>query len=54
MSQLEYLTGCFGGLPSRCPRKLWDFAFAGADISGKLSVFAQSRCLMNVDTDNTS
>ncbi|EGN98242.1 carbohydrate esterase family 16 protein, partial [Serpula lacrymans var. lacrymans S7.3] len=30
---LEYLTGCFGGLPSACSRQLWDFAFAGADIS---------------------
>ncbi|EIM85979.1 uncharacterized protein STEHIDRAFT_131659 [Stereum hirsutum FP-91666 SS1] len=28
----EFLTGCTSGLPSRCPRQLWDFAFAGADI----------------------
>ncbi|KIY72415.1 carbohydrate esterase family 16 protein [Cylindrobasidium torrendii FP15055 ss-10] len=33
---LEYLTGCFGGLPSACPTQLWDFAFAGADISKDL------------------
>ncbi|KIJ64511.1 carbohydrate esterase family 16 protein [Hydnomerulius pinastri MD-312] len=29
----EFLTGCYSGLPSECPRQLWDFAFAGADIS---------------------
>ncbi|PPR05408.1 hypothetical protein CVT24_008022 [Panaeolus cyanescens] len=34
--QLEFLTGCGTGLPSRCTKQLWDFAFAGADISGKL------------------
>ncbi|MCJ1311361.1 hypothetical protein MMC25_005032 [Agyrium rufum] len=38
---VEYLTGCFEGLPSRCNRfakgqkELWDFAFAGSDISAK-------------------
>lgn len=36
---VEYLTGCFEGLPARCPgTKLWDFAFAGADISAQLYV----------------
>jgi hypothetical protein len=30
---VEYLTGCFSGLPSKCKRQLWDFAFAGADVS---------------------
>ena len=30
---VEYLTGCFAGLPSRCKRQLWDFAFAGSDVS---------------------
>ncbi|EEB96982.1 hypothetical protein MPER_03790, partial [Moniliophthora perniciosa FA553] len=29
---LEFLTGCFQGLPSHCEKQLWDFAFAGADI----------------------
>ncbi|GLB38396.1 putative carbohydrate esterase family 16 protein [Lyophyllum shimeji] len=33
---LEYLTGCFGGRPSACPRQLWNFAFAGADIDAAL------------------
>ncbi|EKG13572.1 hypothetical protein MPH_09288 [Macrophomina phaseolina MS6] len=33
---VEYLTGCYEGLPAACPRtKLWDFAFAGADISAE-------------------
>jgi len=30
---VEYLTGCFSGLPSRCKTQLWDFAFAGSDVS---------------------
>ena len=35
--QPEFLTGCFGGLPSKCaPRQLWNFAFAGADIDGNM------------------
>ncbi|KAH9838700.1 uncharacterized protein C8Q71DRAFT_752519 [Rhodofomes roseus] len=33
---IEYLTGCFAGDPAFCPRKLWDFAFAGADIDGNI------------------
>ncbi|KAF9468508.1 hypothetical protein BDZ94DRAFT_1287020 [Collybia nuda] len=33
---LEYLTGCFGGRPSACPKQLWNFAFAGADIDTAL------------------
>ncbi|PFH54098.1 carbohydrate esterase family 16 protein [Amanita thiersii Skay4041] len=33
---LEFLTGCFHGHPSACPKQLWDFAFAGADISKSL------------------
>ncbi|EJU02931.1 hypothetical protein DACRYDRAFT_127577 [Dacryopinax primogenitus] len=32
----EFLTGCYSGLPKNCPRKLWDFAFAGADITRAL------------------
>lgn len=36
---VEYLPGCFEGLPIRCRRErekeLWDFAFAGADVSTK-------------------
>ncbi|KAL1637704.1 hypothetical protein SLS58_009129 [Diplodia intermedia] len=33
---VEYLTGCYEGLPANCPEtKLWDFAFAGADISAE-------------------
>ncbi|TFK52582.1 hypothetical protein OE88DRAFT_1657924 [Heliocybe sulcata] len=32
----EFLTECFAGLPSNCPRQLWDFAFAGADIDPNL------------------
>lgn len=36
-SQIEYLTGCFFGKPSDCsPHQLWDFAFAGADITKAL------------------
>jgi len=30
---VEYLTGCFSGLPSKCKTQLWDFAFAGSDVS---------------------
>ncbi|KAF4628234.1 hypothetical protein G7Y89_g9917 [Cudoniella acicularis] len=30
---VEYLTGCFSGLPSKCKKQLWDFAFAGSDVS---------------------
>ncbi|TVY49435.1 Acetylesterase [Lachnellula cervina] len=30
---VEYLTGCFSGLPSRCTKQLWNFAFAGSDVS---------------------
>lgn len=30
---VEYLTGCFSGLPSQCKTQLWDFAFAGSDVS---------------------
>ena len=36
---VEYLTECFEGLPSQCKetsqdqKQLWDFAFAGADVS---------------------
>ncbi|KIN05752.1 carbohydrate esterase family 16 protein [Oidiodendron maius Zn] len=30
---VEYLTGCFSGLPSRCKTQLWDFSFAGSDVS---------------------
>lgn len=26
------VTGCYAGPPAECPRVLWDFAFAGADI----------------------
>ncbi|RDB18088.1 Acetylesterase [Hypsizygus marmoreus] len=33
---LEYLTRCFSGQPSACPRQLWNFAFAGADIDKAL------------------
>ncbi|KAI5896838.1 uncharacterized protein SCHCODRAFT_02533337 [Schizophyllum commune H4-8] len=33
---LQYLTGCFSGLPSDCDIQLWDFAFAGADIDANL------------------
>ncbi|QSZ33083.1 hypothetical protein DSL72_002668 [Monilinia vaccinii-corymbosi] len=30
---VEYLTSCFSGLPSKCTKQLWDFAFAGSDVS---------------------
>ncbi|KAH7915416.1 putative lysophospholipase [Hygrophoropsis aurantiaca] len=33
---VEFLTGCYEGLPSFCSRQLWNFAFAGADISVSL------------------
>ncbi|SJL07440.1 uncharacterized protein ARMOST_10790 [Armillaria ostoyae] len=34
--KLEFLTGCFSGLPAACDKQLWDFAFAGADIDANL------------------
>ncbi|ESZ89558.1 carbohydrate esterase family 16 protein [Sclerotinia borealis F-4128] len=30
---VEYLTSCFSGLPSKCTKQFWDFAFAGSDVS---------------------
>ncbi|VDC00684.1 unnamed protein product [Peniophora sp. CBMAI 1063] len=33
---VEYLTGCFSGSPLHCSRQLWDFAFAGSDITEDL------------------
>ncbi|KLO15977.1 hypothetical protein SCHPADRAFT_961771 [Schizopora paradoxa] len=33
---IEFLTGCLAGHPLECSVKLWDFAFAGADIDGSL------------------
>lgn len=36
--KLEFLTGCFSGLPTACDKQLWDFAFAGADIDANLLV----------------
>ncbi|KAK0503947.1 hypothetical protein EDD18DRAFT_1316563 [Armillaria luteobubalina] len=33
---LEFLTGCFSGLPAAYDKQLWDFAFAGADIDANL------------------
>ncbi|EPS39774.1 hypothetical protein H072_6343 [Dactylellina haptotyla CBS 200.50] len=32
----EYLTGCFQGRPSDCDIPLWNFAFAGADMTAAL------------------
>ncbi|KAK6354642.1 hypothetical protein TWF696_003782 [Orbilia brochopaga] len=32
----EYLTGCFSGRPSDCAIPLWNFAFAGADVTSAL------------------
>ncbi|KAH7092718.1 hypothetical protein BKA62DRAFT_74534 [Auriculariales sp. MPI-PUGE-AT-0066] len=32
---LQFLTGCYQGSPFDCPKQLWDFAFAGADIDVK-------------------
>ncbi|CAE6438250.1 unnamed protein product [Rhizoctonia solani] len=29
---VEMITGCYRGRPSKCPRTLWNFAFAGAAI----------------------
>ncbi|CAE6417072.1 unnamed protein product [Rhizoctonia solani] len=29
---IEMVTNCYAGLPAKCPRALWNFAFAGADI----------------------
>ncbi|CUA66737.1 ABC transporter G family member 9 [Rhizoctonia solani] len=29
---IEMITNCYAGLPAKCPRTLWNFAFAGADI----------------------
>jgi hypothetical protein len=43
---IEYLTGCGvkPGLtsPLTCKRQLWDFAFAGADVSEELYVLILS------------
>jgi hypothetical protein len=47
---IEYLTGCFGGSPFSCPRQLWNFAFAGADISGHLYVYLFSLYVIIVET----
>jgi len=33
---VEYLTGCYEGFPWACKKQLWDFAFAGSDISVEL------------------
>ncbi|KAF7288527.1 Lysophospholipase A [Mycena chlorophos] len=33
---IEYLTGCFEGTPFFCKKQLWNFAFAGSDITGAL------------------
>ncbi|KAL0064800.1 hypothetical protein AAF712_008197 [Marasmius tenuissimus] len=33
---VEFLSGCFQGLPSECKTQLWDFAFAGADVDAAL------------------
>ncbi|CAE6438245.1 unnamed protein product [Rhizoctonia solani] len=33
---IEMITNCYAGLPDKCPRKLWNFAFAGADIDPAL------------------
>ncbi|KAF7298983.1 Carbohydrate esterase family 16 protein [Mycena indigotica] len=33
---IEYLTGCFEGSPFGCTKHLWNFAFAGADITAAL------------------
>ncbi|KAL7271764.1 hypothetical protein RUND412_005458 [Rhizina undulata] len=32
---VEFLTGCYEGFPRECKNQLWDFAFAGADISSQ-------------------
>ncbi|KAG8726564.1 hypothetical protein FRC11_014935, partial [Ceratobasidium sp. 423] len=29
---IEMITNCYAGLPAKCPRTLWNFAHAGADI----------------------
>lgn len=29
---IEMITGCYSGRPAKCPRTLWNFAHAGADI----------------------
>ncbi|KAJ7069749.1 putative lysophospholipase [Mycena amicta] len=33
---IEYLTGCFEGSPFLCKKQLWNFAFAGSDITAAL------------------
>ncbi|KAJ7175928.1 hypothetical protein C8R46DRAFT_1161030 [Mycena filopes] len=35
-AEIEFLTGCLQGLPSRCSKQLWNFAFAGSDIDSAL------------------
>ena len=50
MIQIEFLTGCFEGHPTACsPRQLFDFAFAGADISGELLPLHQDFIVPLVD-----
>ncbi|KAF3919169.1 hypothetical protein ABW21_db0209658 [Orbilia brochopaga] len=36
LNSTEYLTGCFSGRPDDCDIPLWNFAFAGADVTGAL------------------
>ncbi|ORY93881.1 hypothetical protein BCR43DRAFT_526311 [Syncephalastrum racemosum] len=33
---VQYLTGCYQGLPQKCPQKLWDLAFGGATVDQDL------------------
>jgi len=47
----EFLTGCYSGLPTNCaPHKLWDFAFAGADITKAILAPHHSWTLQMVDS----
>jgi hypothetical protein len=40
--QIEMVAGCYAGLPAKCPRTLWNFAFAGADIDPSMYVSCSS------------
>ncbi|KZT51788.1 carbohydrate esterase family 16 protein [Calocera cornea HHB12733] len=49
----EFLTGCYSGLPAKCaPHKLWDFAFAGADITKAILAPHHNFTLQMVDSVN--
>ncbi|KAJ6508711.1 hypothetical protein C8R45DRAFT_450782 [Mycena sanguinolenta] len=49
---IEFLTGCFEGSPLNCSKQLWNFAFAGSDISGALLPLHHNYTIPLVDQVN--